>query len=124
MNNTYNFPPLMNDGRQYTNWNSSSCMFKNDFEYRRYLTKHANDIMDRNLKYSMDKTGVSPFHNVNTPYSLKYSHVQHTFEPDIPYKSMIGQNSDTSVYGYEDSDLKRMYASNYALQSRMTYPLK
>jgi len=112
-NNNDTFPPLMNDGRNYTNWYSSSCTYKNNFKERQFLIKHASDIMKQNLKNSMNDTGVSPLHNTDTPYSLEYAHIHRNIDepPTHPY------------YGYQDSDMKRIYASKTLLDSRMSYPL-
>ena len=115
----FDYPPLMSDGRQYTNWNSAcntnnavihSNNIQTNYQYRQYLINNAKQVMSSNQKTACDECGFCQYSQAYTPQPLgKYL-----------YKSC----SDMSKpYGYENSDLKNMYVSRQALQSRLTGPL-
>ena len=118
------FPPIMNDGRNYANWQPGAVInekikkeanIQSNWEYRRYLSNNADTIIRYNqmsacgdccantAQYGTD-TG-TPVSN-NTPYL---------------YKSCM--DNTTANYGYENSDLKNIYLSDINLQSRMVTPV-
>mgnify|MGYP003649937933 FL=1 len=115
------FPPIMNDGRNYTNWQPGAVInesireqaqIKSNWNYRQYLSKNADAIIKYNQMSACGEccantvqygTG-SPVSN-NTPYL---------------YKSCL---DETKKYGYENSDLKNLYLSDVTLQSRMITPV-
>ena len=121
-NNIYrDFPPIMNDGRNYTNWQPGASLnehikkeagLKSNWEYRQYLCKNADAIIRYNQEASCDNScgnmstygDGKPVSN-NTPYL---------------FKSTLDK---TTGYGYEDSDLKNLYLSDVSLQSRMVTPV-
>jgi hypothetical protein len=118
-NNKYPiFPPLMNDGRSViSSWNTESSLnnkirkengIETNWDYRRFLTKNAVEIMEKNYNETANDTGstfITQTHSsLNTPYL---------------YDSI---NEKTSPIGFENSDLKEMYLSREQLYSRKCAP--
>ena len=115
----FNYPALMSDGKQFTNWNTA-CTTNNalieqnniqsNYQYRQYLIKHGKQLMDVNNKIACDECGFCQYSQAYTPQPVgKYL-----------YKSC---EDKSRPYGYENSDLKNMYVSRQALQSRLSGPL-
>ena len=115
------FPPIMNDGRNFANWQPGAVIneyireqakITSNWQYRNYLSKHADAIIKYNqmsacgeccantVQYGTGK----PVSN-NSPYM---------------YKSCL---DNTKKFGYEDSDLKNLYLTDFALQARMVTPV-
>jgi hypothetical protein len=122
-NNIYtDFPPIMNDGRNFANWQPGSVVnehirkeakIKTNWEYRQYLSKNADAFIKYNQMSACDNCSATatqisgggvPVSN-NTPYL---------------YKSCL---DNTQKFGYENSDLKNLYLSDVKLQSRMVTPV-
>jgi len=121
-NNIYrDFPPIMNDGRNYTNWQPGASLnehikkeagIKSNAEYRKYLCKNADAIIQYNQTAACDNCCANmasygngmPASN-NSPYL---------------FKSCLDTNAK---FGYENSDLKNLYLSSYQLQCRMVAPI-
>ncbi len=69
MNNIhFNHPALMSDGRNYANWQPSAVLndqirkrenIKTNWDYREYLQKNANSIMDFDKHEAFSQTGGS-----------------------------------------------------------------
>ena len=119
-NNQYvGFPPLMSDGRAITASYQPEAVLNNyllketgltsNWEYRRYLTNQAKDIMKYNCIQSANDAGYyRRYINDEKPYSTPYV-----------YPSFV----DTSKpEGYQTSDLKEIYLSREQLQARMVAP--
>ena len=115
----FDYPPLMSDGRNYTNWNPSCSVnetlikqknIQTNYQYRQYLINNGNRVMKQNQVAACGQCGFCQYtSDTQSNNSGKYL-----------YKS----NSDRSQpYGYETSDLKNMYLSRQALQSRLSGPL-
>ena len=117
----FDYPPLMSDGRNFTNWNSA-CK-KNDklmeqnnvatnYQYRQFLIKNAGSVMAANQTAACNECCFcqygSPFQGAQAPLG-KYL-----------YKSC---SDSTQPYGYQTSDLKNMYLSRQSLESRLSAPL-
>ena len=78
-NKHFGCPPRMADGRHFTDYRPS-CHINNiirsgnnvlnSFQYRLFLTRNANELMDVNRQYASKKNGCSPckepYHSVNT----------------------------------------------------------
>jgi len=117
----FDFPPIMNDGRNFANWQPGAFInekirkeesIKSNADYREYLVNNADKITKLNqlnaceqcsscsVKYNEDK-----LHKSNSPYLFKS-----TFDNTMPF-------------GYENSDLKNIYLSRHQLQSRMVAPM-
>jgi len=118
-NNKYPvFPPLMNDGRSViSSWNPESTLnnkirkengIETNWEYRKFLTKNAVDIMEKNFNETANDTGFT--------YSL-----QTTASTNTPflYGSII---ENTTPVGFENSDLKELYLTREQLYSRKCAP--
>ena len=121
-NNIYrDFPPIMNDGRNYTNWQPGASLnehikkeagIKSNADYRKYLCKNADAIIQYNQTAACDNCCANmasygngmPASN-NSPYL---------------FKTCLDTNAE---FGYENSDLKNLYLSDIALQSRMVTPV-
>ena len=115
----FDYPPLMSDTRNFTSW-ESACDKNNkiiaqnnittNYSYRQYLINNASSIMNQNKSIACNECGFCQFTQNPQPQEVgKYL-----------YKSC----SDMSQpYGYENSDLKNMYLSRQALQSRLAAPL-
>lgn len=117
----YDYPPLMSDGRNYTNW-TPMCKInqehfkqsgiRTNFEYRQYITQNAEHIMKSNLDNVCDNCGVCKY---GMPLQKEA-----TKEGKYLYKSCRDMKQP---YGYEDSDMKQLYLSRQALQSEYYAPL-
>ena len=124
-NNIYpEFPPLMQDGRNYANWQPGSVISDNlrkdagissNYDYRKYLVENADSIIKINqLQACGESTGGGPVRfgtgqavSNNTPYLFKSTQ-------DL---------APLNTFGYEHSDLKNLYLSDVQLQSRMVTPV-
>lgn len=111
----------MTDGRNFSGWQPGNAVnesirraenIKTNWDYRRYLTLNADQIMTINRVDAVNMSGHGSFdvnayeqdNHRNTPFM--YSSVMDTREP----------------FGYVQSDLKDVYLSREALQSRMVAP--
>ena len=121
------FPAIMNDGRNYADWQPGSVInerirqeanIKSNWEYRRYLCNNADTIIKVNqmsacgdcCANTSQYTNNDATNNGTTP----------TNNSPFLFKSCM----DTSKpFGYQNSDLKNMYLSDVSLQSRMVTPV-
>lgn len=114
----FNYPPIMSDGRNYSQWQSTAQInneIKNqanitsNFKYREYLIKNADSIINFNQLQACNECGSCYYTNNNK------------ITNNSPY--LFKSCGDNSVpHGYESSDLKNIYLSRSELQSRMTAP--
>ncbi len=116
----FNFPPIMNDGRNYASYQPEAVIneriqqqnhITTNWKYRQFLTKNASDIINFNTQEACYTLGLSPH---TTSDSTPSSNVPHL------YKSTFDTNSPG--YGYSNSDLKSPYLSRVELQARMISP--
>jgi hypothetical protein len=120
----FDFPPIMADGRNFSSWQPGSVLseqmrtnagIKTNWEYRRYMTENADQIIKMNqmsacdqcssvsnMKDNSNSTGNG---NSNGPFIFKSS------------------SDKSQPAGYETSDLKNIYLSQFQLQSRMITPV-
>jgi hypothetical protein len=114
----FDFPPIMSDGRNYAKWQPGAAInqqirednnIKTNWQYRQYLTTHADAIIKSNQLDACDECCYCPA--LRTGESV----------PNTPflYKSCMEKSQP---YGYENSDLKNVYLSSYQLQARMVAP--
>lgn len=113
------FPPMMTDGRSLiSSWQPESAMnnriikdnnIKSNWQYRKFIKQHANEILEYNLQEVCNDTG----------YFIKNDTRQVTGGPYL-YNSI---NDNTKVLGLtEDSDLKELYLSRERLDARKVAP--
>ena len=113
-------PPIMADGRNFSNWNSNAVInqntmnknnIKSAFDYRQYLVNNADNIISINQNEACDQCcNCPPIYNsskskANAPYL---------------YSSCLDNSTPP---GYETSDLKTQYLSSAQLQSRLKTPI-
>lgn len=130
-NNQYsNIPPKMQDGRSLiSSWQPETIAnsyllkkenIKSNWEYRKYLTQNAKDIMKVNFLEACNDTGyVYPTPQTTTsPSSLNTipENANHPFS----YKSF---NDNTQPFGYQDSDLKQIYLTREQLNAKKVVPV-
>jgi len=120
-NNLYDgFPPIMADSRVIVasyqpeavlnNHLLRELGIKSNWEYRRYLTQNANDIIQYNYRESANDCGYSRrFQDTSGPYNTPYL-----------YKSY---QETTRPPGYETSNQKELYMTREQLESRMVAPV-
>ena len=117
----FDFPPIMADGRNYTNWQPGAKIsediradagINSNWQYRKYLQDNADTIVRYNQLAACGQScasnaqyGIEPESKNNSPYL---------------YKSCT---ESSRPFGYENSDLKSMYVSSHQLQSRMVTPV-
>jgi hypothetical protein len=128
-NNKYpEFPPLMNDGRAVTASYQPEAVLneklirsnniQSNWQYRRYLTNHAKEIMEYNFREASTDAG----------YFTRHSEL-----PSIDKNQVVGFSSTPYLYssaidtskpkGYETSDLKDIYLSREQLDARRISPV-
>jgi hypothetical protein len=113
----FDFPPLMSDGRNFSGWQPGNAVnasirkaenIQSNWEYRKYLTHNADNIMKINNIDAVNMSCHGSFevdaNQTNTPFM--YASVMDTREP----------------FGYVQSDLKNLYLSREQLQARMIAP--
>jgi len=117
----FDFPPIMNDGRNYASWQPGSKIsddirkdagITTNWQYRKYMVENANSIIRHNQIEACDQCCACP---------ARYGAQQEGI-PKTPflYKSC---EDKSQPYGYETSDLKNIYLSKYDLQCRMYTPV-
>ena len=115
----FDFPPLMNDGRNMSNWNTEAAInnslmesngIKTNYDYRRFLQQNATTLMKTNHVVSCNRVGPA-----------QYGPVENVHPPKYAFKSCTDKHVP---YGYESSDLKSMYLSREELSNRLHKPAK
>ena len=112
----FNYPPLMEDSRLFSDYNSSVLNdnvlkhrnnIQTNSDYRKYLQTNSNAIIKNNQLIACNECSVCPYYsktnleiNKLTPYIF-----DHTL-------------SNIRPYGYETSDLKELYLSRQQLDSQ------
>lgn len=111
-NKYFNCPPRMNDGRHFTDYRpnchlnnitSVSNSNLNSFEYRRYLTDNAVNLMEDNRLYNSEKNSCGPCMN---PYN------QGTMLDENTIKTCNKKNCTTSVVNKNGIGQGRYYNNN------------
>jgi hypothetical protein len=121
----YDFPPIMNDGRNYANWLPGGALnekvrkeasITTNWQYRRYLSENADTIIRQNQISACGECGV-------TILSSEEQNRQKFVQAQTPYLYKSCLDMTKPNYGYESSDLKNMYLTELQLQSRMITPV-
>lgn len=118
-NNKYpHFPPKMSDGRALiASWQPEAIInnellketgIKTNWEYRKYLTKNAKDIVKYNFTESCNDIGY-----YKRPFNDPVDTIKNT-NPYL-YDSYLDNNN---VLGIRNTDLKQLYLSREQLNSR------
>jgi hypothetical protein len=116
----FNFPPIMNDGRLWSQWQPDAVVneriqrqenIQSNWQYRQYLQKNGTEIMNYNTKEACYTLGLDPHYvtdktpSDNVPFTFKG-----TFDTSKP------------GFGYCNSDLKNPYLSMEQLNARLIAP--
>lgn len=121
-NNKYDgFPPLMSDGRTITaSWQPEAILnnhlvkemgITTNWEYRKYMTENAKNIMKYNcVQASTDAGYLKTYMDLNDSETYSTPHSFASFADSAKPK------------GYEGGDLKELYLTREQLQSRMVAP--
>jgi len=116
----FNFPPIMEDGRNYASWQPDAVInnriqsqenIQSNWQYRQYLQKHGLEIMKYNTMESCYNLGLDP-----------HSQTGKTVSENVPYRFRNVYDTSRPGYGYCNSDLKNPYLSREQLNSRMVSP--
>jgi hypothetical protein len=116
----FDFPPIMADGRHYTNWQPGTKIsediragagIKSNWQYRKYLQDNADTIVRHNQLSACDNCSATVGR-----YGIENS------SKNSPYLYTTCTDS-SRPFGYENSDLKSLYVSSHQLQSRMVTPV-
>jgi hypothetical protein len=113
------FPPMMSDGRALiSSWQPEAVVndriikdnnIKSNWQYRKFIKQHANEILEYNLQEACNDTG----------YFVANQQRQSVGEPYL-YKSV---DDNSRILGLEhNSDLKELYLSRERLDSRKIAP--
>jgi len=116
----FDFPPIMNDGRNFATWQPGAVInntirkeqnIKSNWDYRLYLTNNADSIIKTNKINACNECSACPG-VYNTAQVV----------PNVPflYNSPLDKSQP---YGYQNSDLKSEYLTRSELQQRMTAPI-
>ena len=116
----FNFPPIMNDGRNYASWQPDAVInqriqqkegITNNWNYRQYLQQNGAQIMNYNNTEACYELGLDP-------------HVQTGKTPsdNVPYTFRSTFDTSKPGFGYCNSDLKNPYLTSEQLNSRMVAP--
>jgi len=117
----FDFPPLMNDGRNFAGWQPGNAVnesirraenINTNWDYRRYLTTNAEQIMNLNRIDAV---------NVYGHGSFEVSAYEQENQRNVPFMYASVMDS-REPFGYVQSDLKETYLSREALQARMVAP--
>ena len=114
----FNTPPLMSDGRHYSNYDPSckannelrdSLGIKNNYQYRQWLISNGQAVMRQNRKSACNECSQCVQEAAQAPPQQKY---------------LFKNCADNSrPYGYEGSDLKNLYLTRQSLQSQLNAPI-
>jgi hypothetical protein len=111
----FNFPPLMDDSRLFSNYYSSALNdsvfqnnknIKNNSDYRKYLQTNADNIIKNNQYVSFNECGANAITNSDVLLSNQTPYI---------FNSILSRDQP---YGYETSDLKNVYLSKQQLDAQ------
>jgi hypothetical protein len=111
----FNFPPLMDDSRLFSNYYSSALNdsvfqnnknIKNNNDYRKYLQTNADNIIKNNQYVSFNECGANAYTNSDILLSNQTPYI---------FNSILSRDQP---YGYETSDLKNVYLSKQQLDAQ------
>jgi len=116
----FNFPPIMNDGRNFATWSPDAVVneriqrkegIKTNWGYRQFLQKNGLQIMNFNNQEACYTLGLDPHYNTDaTPSS------------NVPYTFKGTFDTSSPGFGYCNSDLKNPYLTRQQLNARLIAP--
>lgn len=116
----FNFPPIMNDGRNYAQWQPDAVVneriqqkegIQSNWAYRQFLQKNGLQIMNYNTQEACYTLGLDSQYDTNaTPSS------------NVPYNFKGTFDTSAPGFGYCNSDLKNYYLSREQLNARLVSP--
>ena len=113
----FNFPPLMNDSRNYSHYQPGTDLdkkikeeenIKTNSDYRKYLQQNSEEIIKQNNFNALQNISANVSKNNNYEFTQPYI-----------FDSIL---SNDQPFGYENSDLKNIYLSRQVLESKMHAP--
>jgi hypothetical protein len=116
----FNFPPIMNDGRNFASWQPEAVInnriqkqedIHSNWTYRQYMQRNGLEIMKYNSLESCYDLGLDPHTNTNTTPST-----------NVPFLFKSSFDNSRPGYGYCNSDLKSPYITREQLNARMVAP--
>lgn len=119
-NMDFNFPPIMNDGRNWSQWQPDAQVneriqrqegIQSNWQYRQYLQNNGQKIMNYNTQEACYALGLDP-------------HIDTGLTPsdNVPYKFKGIFDTGKPGFGYCNSDLKNPYLSREQLNARLVAP--
>ena len=118
----FNFPPIMNDGRNYSSYQPGTVLDEKikkqeniitNSDYRAYLQKNTDNIIKTNQLNACNECSSCPYVNKNMHENIDTKNQQYIFNSIL---------SNDQPYGYENSDLKNIYLSRQQLEAKMHAP--
>jgi len=130
-NNKYpQFPPLMSDGRSITaSWQPEAALnnqliqsnnIQSNWQYRRYLTTHAKEVMETNFREASNDTGFFTKRAAAEMPTIDKNQVSGMAATPFLYSSIL---DNSKPKGFETSDLKDIYLSREQLDARRISPV-
>ena len=119
-NINFNFPPIMNDSRNYASWQPDAVIneriqrqegIQTNWDYRKFLQNNSNQIIKHNSVQACYTLGLDP-------------HIQSDRTPsdNVPYKFKNVFDTSKPGFGYCNSDLKNPYLTSEQLNARLIAP--
>lgn len=117
----FNFPPLMNDGRNWSQWSPDAVVneriqmkegIQTNWGYRQFLQNNGLQIMNYNNEEACYTLGLDPHVNSGK-----------TPSDNVPFKFKGIFDTSKPGFGYCNSDLKNPYLSREQLNARLVAPV-
>ena len=114
----FNYPPLMEDSRLFSDYNSSVLNdnvlkhrnnIQTNSDYRKYLQTNSNAIIKNNQLIACNECSVCPYYNNTNSNNITNSNSPYIFEYTL---------SQNQPYGYETSNLKNLYLTQQQLDAQ------
>ena len=118
----FDYPPIMNDGRNFSNWYPGAVIneniikqtnIKSNYDYRQYLINNADKLIKNNQIESCNSCGYCPSTYNSTDFAIN--------QKNGPFLYINNIINNSQPFGY-NSDLKNVYLSRNQLQTKMVAP--